>query len=120
LNAGVSLAGLISFARLKRLGREQRSSTTVADVACSLTEIVTCGPDEGLDTLVRRTNTSADQRAVVLDHGRFVGIVSPRDIIRAVETSGSHPPSLPERQYSHQSAANARPRRCAVRANALP
>jgi len=73
---------------VKRIRPELRSSTLISQIACLPSDVVTCGPDEDLIAVVRRMNTSADQRAVVLDHGRIVGIVSPSDITRAVEHAG--------------------------------
>jgi len=88
VDVGGSFAGLITLARVKRIRPELRSSTLISQIACLPSDVVTCGPDEDLIAVVRRMNTSADQRAVVLDHGRIVGIVSPSDITRAVEHAG--------------------------------
>jgi len=88
VDAGGSLAGLITLARVKRVRPELRSSTPITEVACPTDEVLTCGPEEDIVAVVRRMNNSADQRAVVVDHGRIVGIVSPSDITRAVEHAG--------------------------------
>ena len=85
VDAEGSLVGLITLARITRVRPELRRSTPVAEVACPPGEVVTCAPDEDLVAVIRRLNASADHRAVVLDHGRIVGIVSPSDVTRAVE-----------------------------------
>jgi len=79
------LVGLITLARIKRVPPDRRETTLVTDVACPIAEVVTCAPGEELVPVVRRMAASPDQRALVLDGGRLVGIVSPSDVTRAHE-----------------------------------
>ena len=85
IDAEGKLVGLITIARLKQLPSARRSTTLVSELACPLDDLVTCTPGEDLDDVVRRMATSADQRALVVEWGKLVGIVSPSDVTRAQE-----------------------------------
>ena len=80
-----TVVGLITLARVKTVAFGARATTHVVDVACPANEIVSCGPDEPLVTVIARMNASADQRALVFDGGRLVGIVSPSDAARTIQ-----------------------------------
>jgi len=88
VNVDGSLAGLVTLSRVKRVRPDLRSSTPVSEIACPPGEVVTCLPSDDLASVVRRMNASLDQRAVVLDHGHVVGIVSPSDVARSIEHLG--------------------------------
>jgi Zn-dependent protease/CBS domain-containing protein len=77
--------GLITIARLKQIPATRRPTTTVSEIACPLADVVTCTPSEELIAVVRRMARSIDQRALVLEGERLVGIVSPSDVTRAHE-----------------------------------
>jgi Zn-dependent protease/CBS domain-containing protein len=77
--------GLITIGRVKQVPPDRRTTTKVSDIACPLDEVVTCTPGDALVDVVQRMATSADQRALVLDGERLVGIVSPSDVTRAHE-----------------------------------
>jgi len=79
------LVGLVTLRRLKRVAPPDRATTTAAEVACPIDEVVTCTPDEALVPVVRRMAGSPDQRALVLHDGHLVGIISPTDVTRAHE-----------------------------------
>jgi len=85
IDADGKLVGLITIARLKQLPSQRRRTTLVSELACPLDEVVTCTPSEELIAVVRRMATSADQRALVIDRGKLVGVVSPSDVTRAHE-----------------------------------
>jgi len=85
VDADGQLTGLATLARVKRVVPSQRATTTVGEVACPLADVVTCSPADDLVEVVGRMARSADQRALVLDGGHLVGIVSPSDITRAHE-----------------------------------
>jgi CBS-domain-containing membrane protein len=57
-------------------------------IACPSSEIALAEPDEPLSSLLPRLHGCADGRAVVVDKGRLIGIVSPSDISRAVALRG--------------------------------
>lgn len=80
-----AVVGLMTMARIKRIHPDVRATTMVRAVACPREEIVTCAPTDPLVGLIGAMNASADQRALVLDGGELVGIVSPGDVTRALE-----------------------------------
>ncbi len=81
------LTGLITLNRMRSLNAEQRRATYVSDVACERDEIVVAGPDESVTAVLPRLANSPDGRAVVVDEGRVIGILSPTDISRMLQLS---------------------------------
>jgi Zn-dependent protease len=79
------LVGLVTLGRVKAVPAQQRGRVTLREIACPLDKVATAGPDEPLTELVTRMNGSRDRRALVLDQGALVGVVSPADVSRAVE-----------------------------------
>lgn len=77
--------GLVTLRRLKAVPVELRSATRVIDVACPIDAVTTAAPDEPLVDLLPRLAAGSDGRALVLDGERLVGIVSPSDLMRAIE-----------------------------------
>ena len=77
------LIGLVTQARVKRVPVAQRQTTLVNEICCPISEVPICAPSDQLVDVVHRMAESADQRALVLDDGRLVGIVSPSDVTRA-------------------------------------
>jgi CBS domain-containing protein len=78
VDASGRLLGLATLNRIRAVPAERRSSTTLLDIACP--------PDD-----VRMADR-ADGRAVVVDDDRrVIGIVSPRDISRALELRDLRP-----------------------------
>ncbi|MCV7258260.1 site-2 protease family protein [Mycobacterium shimoidei] len=82
------LQGLVTLNRIRAVPPEQRASTLLRDVACPADEVPQASPDELLSALLPRLKGCADGRAVVVDHGVMVGIVSPSDISRAAALHG--------------------------------
>jgi CBS domain-containing protein len=80
-------AGLVTLGRVKRVPPDERRSTTVGEVACPVEELTVVAPDEPLAALVAKLSQCSEGRAVVVDHGRVVGIVSPADVIRQLEVA---------------------------------
>lgn len=87
LTDGNRPVGLVTLDRVRQVPYEQRASVRVSDVACRPEELVLAGPQEPLTDLLPRLSACADGRALVVDDGRLVGIVSPSDISRAVQQS---------------------------------
>jgi len=85
-------AGLVTLGRLRTVPAEQRATTRAADVACPMSEVVTAGPDDRLVDLLPRLNASGDARALVLQDGRIVGLVTAADVARAVDLARLRPP----------------------------
>ncbi|HZD17468.1 MAG TPA: site-2 protease family protein [Actinomycetota bacterium] len=80
--------GLVTLGRVKAVPPDRRDRTTVGDIACPLEEVATVSPDDPATTLLERLQECEDGRALVLEGGRVVGIVSPRDVHRALELAG--------------------------------
>jgi Zn-dependent protease/CBS domain-containing protein len=78
------LVGLVTLNRVKRVPPAQRDTTTLAQVACPPSEVATAAPDEPLADLLPRLAQCSDGRAVVVEHERVVGVVSPSDVARQV------------------------------------
>jgi Zn-dependent protease/CBS domain-containing protein len=79
-----ALAGLVTLRRLRAVPPERRATTRLAEIACPPADLVTVSPDEPVADLLGRLSAGEDRRALVLDGGRLVGIVSPADIMRAL------------------------------------
>ncbi|MDP9407848.1 MAG: site-2 protease family protein [Actinomycetota bacterium] len=78
-------AGLVTLSCLRTVAPEKRAWTTVGEVAVPPAEVPTAAPDELLVELLGRTEGRTDGRALVVEGGRVVGIVSPRDVARLLE-----------------------------------
>jgi Zn-dependent protease/CBS domain-containing protein len=81
------LTGLVTIGAVKTVRPEARPSTPVRSIACPRDQVPTAGPDESLASLLERMGGCGDGRALVLEDGRLVGLVSPSDISRAVQRS---------------------------------
>lgn len=77
--------GLLTLARLRAVPESARATTALGAIACPMPEVPVAAPGDALAELIPRLNRAADGRALVLDGGRLVGIVSPVDITRAIE-----------------------------------
>jgi len=83
VSANGSPVGLVTVRLINRVPLQARSATTVADVMRPLADIAVATPDEPVVDLVPRLE-AGDRRALVLDGGRLVGIVTLADVSRAV------------------------------------
>jgi Zn-dependent protease/CBS domain-containing protein len=96
-DASGSLIGIVTLRRVRREPEATRSTTSAADVATRLAEVATSSSDEPLTTLLERMARApgGDGRALVLDDGRLVGIVTPTDIQRALDLAAlrTRPPA---------------------------
>ncbi|MFE7172919.1 CBS domain-containing protein [Streptomyces sp. NPDC057616] len=77
-------AGLVTVRLVNRVPLQARSATTVADVMRPLADVTTASPDEPVVDLIPRLEASRDRRALVLDTGHLVGIVTLADVSRAL------------------------------------
>ncbi|MGY1664538.1 site-2 protease family protein [Geodermatophilus sp. SYSU D00696] len=97
VDPGGALVGLVTLNRLRSVPAAARATTRLRDVACPPAEIPTARPDEPLLDLLGRMQGCTDGRAVVLDGGRVVGVVSPSDVTRTLQladlaaTGGRYP-----------------------------
>ncbi|MEU8107192.1 site-2 protease family protein [Nonomuraea muscovyensis] len=82
-------AGLVTLNRIRAVPTEARPLTRLRDIACPPEEVPSARPDEPLTELLTRMGGGADGRAVVLDPGgRLVGLLTPSDISRIIQTAG--------------------------------
>jgi Zn-dependent protease len=94
--------GLVSLSRLRHVPGHLRAATPVAQVATPLSRTVTTRPDEPVVDLLARLTPGDGCRALVLDHGLLVGIVTASDLERALElASVGGPAALAARSRSH-------------------
>ncbi|WP_369386526.1 site-2 protease family protein [Streptomyces sp. CG1] len=84
LAADGSVAGVLTLRRVNATPAEARASTRVQEVMRPLTDVVTAEPGEPVLDLLPRLETSPVRRALVLDEGRLVGILTIADITRAL------------------------------------
>ena len=87
VDADDRLVGLITLNRIRALDPEQRAATRVGDIACGRDDVVLTGPDEPLTSVLPRLSSSEDGRAVVVQEGRVIGILSPTDIARMLQVA---------------------------------
>ena len=90
------IVGLATVDRIGRVPREAWPDTAVTAVAAPPAEMVVCRPDEPLVEAAVRLRASADRRAIVVDGGRLVGILTPSDVERALSHArllGQRPPA---------------------------
>jgi CBS domain-containing protein len=79
-----ALLGLVKLRDLLAVPPETRGSTRLVDVARPLSTVPTAAPNEPVLDVMRRIDGQADPRVLVLDDGHLVGILTPRDLVRAV------------------------------------
>lgn len=77
--------GLVTLNRVKHLRPEDRPTTRVEDLGCSIDEVAVVPPDRAAADVLTEMSSCPDGRALVVDHGRLVGIVSPIDVMRQLE-----------------------------------
>jgi len=76
--------GLMTVRRMAELPRESWSATPVVAAAATPAEIVECAPQDRLHDVAARLQSSPDRRALVVERGRLVGILTPSDVARAI------------------------------------
>ncbi len=82
------LTGLVTIAAVKRVSAQARPATRVSQIACPPDQVPSAAPGEALTTLLERLGRGCGEgRALVLQDGQVVGIVSPSDISRAIQHS---------------------------------
>lgn len=79
-------AGLVTLNRVKGLPPGARQHTPVRELACTGDDLVVVSPDDPLPDVLQRLSSCSDGRAVVVVDGRVVGILSPSDISRELQS----------------------------------
>jgi len=80
-----SVTGMINLTQLRGVAPDRRTTTLVGDVATPLNKVTTAAPGEPLTALLERMAAAPGRRALVLDEGRVVGIVTATDIARLLD-----------------------------------
>lgn len=101
LDQGRLLVGLISRSDLLRIGREESGSRSDADVLAfperpvsdAMTQdVLTTSPDMTLEAAARTMVKNRIHRVVVTEDGKAVGVLSTRDLMRAIDEKGTNEP----------------------------
>jgi Zn-dependent protease/CBS domain-containing protein len=77
--------GMVTLDQIRGVPEPQRGTTAIDAVACPIEDVARVRPEEPVADLLPRLTTCTGQRALVVDDGRLVGIISPRDVNRELE-----------------------------------
>ena len=81
-----SIVGLVTLRQLRELSPNRRATTSVREIALPLHSVPTAAPLEPLSALIERLAAAGHgSRALVIDGGRVVGIVTPSDLARLID-----------------------------------
>lgn len=80
-----SIIGLITLAQLRRIPPQERSATLVREAALPLSQVPQATPGEPLTALLQRLGPKSGGRALVIDAGHVVGIVTSSDLSRLLD-----------------------------------
>jgi CBS domain-containing protein len=81
-----SIVGLVTLRQLRGVAPGRRATTSVREIALPLDSVPTAAPHEPLSALIERLATAGHgSRALVIDGGRVVGIVTPSDLARLID-----------------------------------
>jgi Zn-dependent protease/CBS domain-containing protein len=85
-DGGGSIVGLVTLRQLRDVAPAQRAITSVGEIALPLRELPTAAPSEPLTVLLGRMAPAGPRsRALVVEGGHVVGIVTPTDVARLVD-----------------------------------
>jgi len=82
LDADGEVVGLVEVKSVRATARESWPVTEVGAVMTPVEAVPVVASTDTVDVLVRRMQETADTRALVIDDGRLLGIVSPSDVVR--------------------------------------
>jgi Zn-dependent protease len=83
---GGSIVGLVTLRQLRDVAPGRRATTSVQEIALPLSSVPTATPLEPLSVLIERLAAAGHgSRALVIDGGKVVGIVTPSDLARLVD-----------------------------------
>lgn len=81
-----SIIGLVTLGQLRKLAPHLRTTTSVREIALPLHDVPTAAPQEPIDVLLpRMAPVGARSRALVMEGGSVVGIVTPSDLARLID-----------------------------------
>jgi len=81
-----SVVGLVTLTQLRDVAPSRHGTTSVGDIALPLHAVPTAAPQEPLTALLERmAPVGPRSRALVIDGGEVVGIVTPSDLTRLMD-----------------------------------
>ena len=81
-----TIVGLVTLRQLRDVAPARRASISVAEIALPLHAVPTATPQESLTALLERmTPAGPRSRALVVEGGQVVGIVTPTDVARLID-----------------------------------
>jgi CBS-domain-containing membrane protein len=72
----------VRLSELVRVASHDRGQKRLSDCGRPISQVPSARPEEDLAALMERLGAAVDQRVLVYDQGRLVGIVSPVDVTR--------------------------------------
>ena len=93
-NADGSITALITLTELRDVAPDQRATTLVRDAAIPRDQVPVADPHEPFIALLERLAHTGGKRALVIDSGRVVGIVTTSDITRLIDVRRLAMPQL--------------------------
>lgn len=84
-DASGALVGLVTMRRVKAAMSHAEDQATLAQIAIPLGEVPILAPDDPASRLLEQLQPASDGRALVIDGGTLVGIVSPSDLQRMLD-----------------------------------
>lgn len=84
--------GLVTLGRIRELPPDRRETTTLREVAWPVADLPLVGRDDPLPDVVARLGPAGDGRALVVDGGVLVGILTPTDISRTLQQAALRRP----------------------------
>jgi CBS domain-containing protein len=93
-NTEGSITGLITLTELRAVAPDQRATTQVRDAAIPRDQVPVADPREPFIALLERLARTGGKRALVIDAGRVVGIVTTSDITRSIDVRRLAMPQL--------------------------
>lgn len=100
-----ALSGLITLTQVRGVARGERATVLVGEVAQPLDRVPTAAPGETVLDVIERLAAAGAKRALVLDNGHLVGIVTSDDLARLIDVAKV---SLPITAAGHVHASPAR------------
>ena len=96
-DAGDQLSGLLTLTALKNVAPNARPTTLIKEIICPLEKVPTVSPRDPATNLLNFPEGGCGEgRTLVVDNSRLMGIVSPSDINRMLQSSiAGRAPTLP-------------------------
>jgi CBS-domain-containing membrane protein len=93
-NSDGSITGLVTLTELRAVAPDQRATTLVRDAAIPRDQVPVADPHEPFIALLERLARTGGKRALVIDSGRVIGIVTTSDITRLIDVRRLAMPQL--------------------------